>query len=163
IPMADAVERVRLTHLQIPLKEPFRISGGEVSIKDAILVCVETASGVGLGESSPMAVGFGYSSDSPEGCWQDLAERIVPRLLGRSFSSRAEIEAHFAGGAEAGLSRFAIAGAETALWDLLGQERHATIAELLGASVEQLDRGVESGLAVGLYPTIVELLKTIEI
>src|SRR3954469_22760326 len=48
------------------------------------------------------------------------------------------------------------------LWDLLGQSRHATIAEMLGASVEQIDRGVDSGLAVGLYPTIVELLKTIE-
>ena len=33
---------------------------------------------------------------------------------------------------------------------------------MLGASVEQIARGVESGLAVGLYPTIVELLKTIE-
>jgi O-succinylbenzoate synthase len=55
-----------------------------------------------------------------------------------------------------------MAGAETALWDLVGQARHATIAEMLGASVEQIGRGVESGLAVGLYPTIVELLKTIE-
>jgi O-succinylbenzoate synthase len=157
--MADAVERITLTHLQIPLKEPFRISGGEVSIKDAILVTVETSSGIGLGESSPMAVGFGYSSDSPEGCWDDLAERIAPRLLGRSFptiEAIADLSAGWNG------SRFASAGVETALWDLLGQARHATIAELLGASVEQLDRGVESGLAVGLYPTIVELLKTIE-
>ena len=32
------IERVVLTHLQIPLKESFRISGGEVAIKDAILV-----------------------------------------------------------------------------------------------------------------------------
>jgi O-succinylbenzoate synthase len=157
--MADSVERVTVTHLQIPLKEPFRISGGEVSVKDAILVTVETRSGIGIGESSPMALGFGYSSDSPEGCWNDLVERIAPRLIGRSFptvEAIAELTQEWTG------SRFAIAGAETALWDLVGQARHATIAELLGASVEQLDRGVESGLAVGLYPTIVELLKTIE-
>ncbi len=157
--MADALERVTLTHLQIPLKEPFRISGGEVSIKDAILVAIETSSAIGIGESSPMAVGFGYSTDSPEGCWNDLAERIVPRILGRSFSTQEEIAAL---SAEWTGSRFAIAGVETALWDLVGQTRHATIAELLGASVEQIARGVESGLAVGLYPTIVELLKAIE-
>ena len=106
-----------------------------------------------------MAVGFGYSTDSPEGCWNDLAERIVPRVLGRSFTTLEEIAAL---SAEWTGSRFAIAGVETALWDLVGQTRHATIAELLGASVEQIARGVESGLAVGLYPTIVELLKTIE-
>jgi O-succinylbenzoate synthase len=157
--MADVLERVTLTHLQIPLKEPFRISGGEISVKDAILVTLETGTALGIGESSPMAAGFGYSSDTPQGCWDDLAERIVPRILGRSFATPEEIAALAAGSAE---SKFAVAGVETALWDLLGQARHAPIAELLGASFEQLERGVESGLAVGLYPTIVELLKAIE-
>src|SRR4051794_11560732 len=95
--MAEAIERVTLTHLQIPLKEPFRISGGEVSIKDAILVVVESGGGIGLGESSPMAVGFGYSTDSPEGCWDDLAERIAPSLLGQTVASVEDIEALRAG------------------------------------------------------------------
>jgi O-succinylbenzoate synthase len=157
--MTDVLKRATLTHLQIPLKEPFRISGGEVGVKDAILVTLETETGIGVGESSPMAAGFGYSSDTPQQCWDDLAGQIVPRILGRAFPSREEIAAFSAGWTG---SKFAVAGVETALWDLLGQARHAPIAELLGASVEQLDRGVESGLAVGLYPTIVELLKTIE-
>src|SRR3954471_13442198 len=91
--MAEAIERVTLTHLQIPLKEPFRISGGEVAIKDAILVTVETGSGIGLGESSPMAAGFGYSSDTPEECWEDLAGRIAPGLIGRSFATVDDIAA----------------------------------------------------------------------
>src|SRR5437764_14461845 len=79
--MADAIERVTLTHLQIPLKEPFRISGGEVGIKDAILVTVATPSGIGLGESSPMAVGFGYSRASAEVCWEDRGDRIDVGVL----------------------------------------------------------------------------------
>ena len=154
----DTIERVVLTHLQIPFKEVFRISGGEVAIKDAILVTLETSSAVGLGESSPMAAGFGYSSDTPEGCWEDLAGTIAPSLLGRAAGSLEAI-AELAAGWTA--SRFAIAGAETALWDLLGQARHATIAELLGAPDLRIELGVESGLAVGLYPSIVELIKTI--
>ena len=77
---SSPIERVVLTHLQIPLKEPFRISSGEVAIKDAILVSVETASAIGLGESSPMAGGFGYSTDTPEGCWDDLCHAIAPGL-----------------------------------------------------------------------------------
>ncbi len=156
---ANPIERVVLTHLQIPLKEPFRISGGETSIKDAILVTVETASGIGHGESSPMPASFGYSADTPEGCWEDLQTAIVPSLIGRTINSTteiAELAASWRG------SRFAAAGAETALWDLLGQEHHASIAGLLGAIDEQVRLGVQSGLAVGLYPSIVELLKTIE-
>src|SRR3954452_5698263 len=91
--MTDPIERVSLTHLQIPLKEPFRISGGEVSVKDAILVTVETANGLGHGESSPMAASFGYSRGTPEGCWDALTGRIAPSLLGRRFSSPADIAA----------------------------------------------------------------------
>jgi O-succinylbenzoate synthase len=157
--MTGAVERVTLTHLQIPFKESFRISAGEVAVKDAILVTVETSSGVGVGESSPMAAGFGYSTDTPEGCWDDLAGSIAPELLGRQFSTIDDIAALRAGWAG---SRFAMAGAETACWDLLGRARRAPLAGLLGAAPEQTARGVESGLAVGLYPTVVELLQTIE-
>lgn len=155
----DPIDQVVLTHLQIPLKEPFRISGGEVAIKDAILVEVSTSSAFGLGESSPMASGFGYSADTPDGCWEDLATTIAPSLLGRSFAAIediAEVAATWRG------SRFAAAGAETALWDLLGQARHASIAELMGASDLRIDMGIESGLAIGLYPSIVALIKAIE-
>lgn len=157
--MAGPITRVALTHLQVPLKEPFRISGGEVALRDAIVVQVETDDAIGLGESSPMPGSFGYSSDTLDGCWDDLCERIVPDLLGWSFGSIVEIAGRAAGWFG---SRFAVAGAETACWDLLAQARHATIAELLGASHLYVNARVESGLAVGLYPTVVELLKTIE-
>ncbi|WP_422926681.1 o-succinylbenzoate synthase [Singulisphaera sp. PoT] len=154
--MTAPVERVCLTHLQIPLKEPFRISGTEVGLKDAILLVVETRDAIGLGECSP---GPASGCESLDGCWIELTERIAPSLLGRTFNSVddiATLAATWSGG------RCARAGAETACWDLLGQARHATIAELLGASSEQLERSIESGLSLGLYPTVVELLKTIE-
>jgi O-succinylbenzoate synthase len=153
------IERVVLTQLQIPLKEPFRISGGEVAVKDAILVTLETSSGIGHGESSPMAASFGYSPDTPEGCWEDLHAAMAPGLIGRSIDSPAAI-ASLASAWKG--SRFAAAGVENALWDLLGQAHHTTVAHLLGAIDEQIALGVQSGLAVGLYPSIVELLKTIE-
>lgn len=159
--MSDRIARVGLTHLQIPLKEPFRIAGGEVAIKDAILVEVETAAGaVGLGESSPMAASFGYSIDTPEGCWNDLVGTIVPDLLGSEPSSIEAIGER--AGRWASCSRFAVAGAETALWDLLGQARSLSIAELMGAAPDMVERGVESGLAVGLYDHMVDLLRAIE-
>ena len=158
--MGDPIERVGLTHLRIPLKEPFRISGGEIAIKDALLVAVETRGGrVGLGESSPMALGFGYSADTPEGCWEELTGSIAPALLGFAFESAEEI------GALASTwtgSRFAAAGAETACWDVLAQIGERSLAEMLGASPERIEVGVDSGLAVGLYPTVVDLLRAIE-
>ncbi len=154
------IDRVVLTHVQIPFKEPFGIVGGEVAIKDAILVEVESASGVGLGECSPMASLLAGRSGLAETCWEDLATQIVPNLLGRDFADVDEIGA-VASGWRA--SPFASAGAETALWDLLGQALHASIAELLVASGLRIDRGIESGLAIGLYASIVELIQAIEV
>ena len=157
--ITDPIERIVLTHLRIPLKEPFRISGGEVAIKDAILVLLETNSGIGLGESSPMAAGFGYPGDSPESCWASLTDLIAPRLLGQTIQSIEDIGAIASSWK---IGKFAEAGPETALWDLLGQARHASIAELLGAPEIRIDMGIPSGLAVGLYPSIIELIRTIE-
>ncbi len=154
--MTSPVERVSLTHLQIPLKETVRIGGADMGLKDAILLIVESRDGIGLGECSPSAA---RGCESLESCWKELTERIAPSLLGRSFSSTEEIGKladTWTGG------HCAKAGAETACWDLLGHARHATIAELLGASSDQLDMNIESGLTLGLYPTVVELLKTIE-
>jgi O-succinylbenzoate synthase len=157
--MTGPVERVTLTHLQIPLKEPFRLAGCEVAVKDAILVSIETRNGFGLGESSPVAIGCGEPRDTVEGCWKALEQQVAPSLLGRTFTRLDDIAALAATWNGSARAR---AGAETACWDLLGQARHATVAEMLGASSEQLAMPIESGLSVGLFPTVVELLKVIE-
>ncbi len=157
---SSPIERVLLQHLQIPFKEPFRISGGEVAVKDAILVTLETSSGIAHGESSPMTAGTGDGHDTPEGCWNDLAGTIAPSLIGQTFDSTAAIAQQCSSWTA---SPSAVAGAETALYDLLGQTYRTTVAHLLGAIDEQISLGVQSGLAMGLYPSIVELLRTVEV
>ena len=50
------VKNIKLTHVRVPLVEPFRISSGAVAEKDAIVVRVETEEFIGYGESSPMDI-----------------------------------------------------------------------------------------------------------
>ncbi len=73
---------IRLHWIQIPLHEPFRISSGEVAIKDAILVELEGDGKVGWGEASPMAGSF-YSAETPGSTWEFLRSRLVPSFLAR--------------------------------------------------------------------------------
>ncbi len=153
----DPVERVALTRLRIPMKEFWPEAGAtEPRDKDAILVTLETASGLAHGECSPLMADGGAAVDA---CWSELANAIAPSLLGRTIS-RTEDIGEIAASWSAG--QLAAAGAETALWDLLGQAHHATVAQLLGADEEQIALGVPSGMALGLYPSIVELLESIE-
>ena len=139
------IDRVTLTHVRIPLVEPFRISNGEIAEKDGIVVAVAGDGLVGFGESSPMAGNF-YSGDTPESCWRDLTERLVPRAIERRHWSGLDEACAWIDG-EPGASNFAKVGLETALWDLEAQRRGVPLWQLLGG----VRGAVESGLAVGLY------------
>ncbi len=152
--MGDPIELVTLTHIQIPFKEPFTLAAGTMTHRDAIVVQLFTRDGLhAVGEASP-------DPDRVDASWAALAERIAPGLPGRAFSTIDRISQ--IAGDWTDLEPAARAGAETALWDLLGQATHQSLAELLGASDSRVRAGVESGLTVGLYPTVVDLLRAIE-
>ena len=145
---------IRLHWMQLPLHEPFRISSGAVSRKDAIMVELQADGNVGWGEASPMAGAF-YSSETPEGTWAVLRDRLIP-----SFIERPEFEpqrcadrlAEFPG------EPFAKAGLESAVWDLEAQHREQPLWALLGGT----RRSIPSGAAIGLMPTVSDLLARVE-
>lgn len=148
------IDRITLTHVRIPLVEPFQISSGEVSEKDGILVGVHSEGVVGHGESSPMSGSF-YSEETPESAWDCLVQALIPRVLRKNPDSVEgvntivnEVPGNF----------FAKAGIETAFWDLDALRCKMPLCQALGGERAQ----VESGLAVGIYPTIGKLLSAIE-
>jgi O-succinylbenzoate synthase len=141
------IRSIQLTWVRVPLVEPFRISSGSVSEKDAIVVRVDSDGFSGWGESSPMAGSF-YSTDTPESCWSELCDVIVPAVLRRDMAAGDELPG----------KHFASTGIETALWDIDAQRRGVPLHKLLGGAREC----VEAGLAVGLYEDTPQLLRTIE-
>jgi len=147
------IDRIHLTHIRIPLVEPFRISNGEVAEKDGIVVALHSDGLIGYGESSPMSGSF-YSSDTPESCWRQLTTTLGPTTAGRQFESLDEACQWLD---EQQGSNFAKVGIETALWDLEAQRRGIPLHQLLGGERNQVD----SGLAVGLYDELPSLLRTI--
>lgn len=148
------IEEISLTHVRVPLVEPFRISSGAVAEKDAIVVALRSDGLTGYGESSPMAGAF-YSSDTPERSWNELRSVVVPALLGRDFAGPAEWNAVL-DSLPAG--KFTVTGPETALWDLAARRDGVSLAKLLGGA----RTAVDSGLAVGLYDSPAEMLTRIE-
>ena len=150
------VARVALHHVRVRLVEPFRISNGSVAEKDSVLVELTTDRGVtGWGEAAPMSGSF-YSDDTPDGVWRALRETLVPLALGER-----EIDAphFFERLREVPGEAFAKAGLEGALWDAHARSLGAPLCELLGASAS---RPVPSGLAVGIYDTVGELIERVE-
>jgi O-succinylbenzoate synthase len=148
------VTRVSLRRVRVPLREPFRISNGEVALKEAILVEINTACGTtGWGESSPMSGSF-YSADTPESAWRALAEELVPLV----FEGEIEAPRFFERLRAVPGEPFAKAGLEGALWDAHARAQRAPLCRLLGGA----PRPVPSGVAVGIYDTTAELLARVE-
>jgi O-succinylbenzoate synthase len=148
------IERIQLTHVRVLLVEPFRISNGEVRLKDGIIVAVYSDGLVGYGEASPMSGSF-YSDDTPESTWTFLTEILIPTIRKAQTASIDEVNDLLD---RAGGNFYARAGVETAFWDLKAQKDGVPLYKALGGTRDE----VESGLAVGIYPTIKELLAAIE-
>ena len=148
------IDRISLTHIRIPLLEPFRISNGSIDEKDGIIVGVHADGLVGYGEASPMSGSF-YSSDTPESTWSDLHTAIVPRILRGQPGGVKEVNDLLL---KTGGNPFARAGVETAFWDLEGQRAGIPLYRLLGGESDE----VVCGLAVGIYPSIPEMLYAVE-
>jgi O-succinylbenzoate synthase len=148
------IDEITLTHIRIPLIEPFRISSGCVSVKEGIVVALHSEGLVGYGESSPMGGSF-YSADTPEKCWTELCARVAPAVVGRSCETLDEWNRTLD---EVQAGNFTKTGVETALWDLSAKMQNKPLHRLLGGNRNT----VESGLAVGLYDNIDDTLCVIE-
>ena len=148
------ISGIVLTHVRVPLVEPFRISSGAVAEKDGIVVELHSDGLTGYGESSPMAGSF-YSSDTPESSWRELCEVIAPRIVGQEFECPEDwnraLDALPAG-------NFTKTGVETAFWDVAAQRQGKPLHLVLGGERAE----VESGLAVGLYDDLADMLRAVE-
>ena len=148
------IERITLHHVCVPLREPFRISNGEVTEKDAVLVEVRTEAGItAWGEASPMSGSF-YSSDTPESTWRALTTELIPLALHEGACNAATF---FERLRTVPCNAFAKAGLEGAVWDAYARTVDAPLCELLGARV----RPVPSGVAIGIYEQTSELLERV--
>lgn len=151
--MPIRLDEIRLTHVRVPLHEPFVISSGSVAEKDAILIELLGEGLVGLGEASPMAGSF-YSHHTPDGCWDDLVGRVIPMLQrAGAITPRA-----FLAASESIDDPFARCGVETAMWDILARAQGRPLWQVLGGSAAAT---VESGLAVGIFGSVSELVERI--
>ncbi len=140
--------------VSIPMLEPFRISSGEVSRKDAIILRLSDGQNFGWGESSSMPGAF-YSAETPDTCERELVDQILPELVGRSYPTMLALEAALVQWTS---SRFVRVAIETAAWELLARRADQSLWEFFGI----VKRAVPSGLAVGLYDTDEELHAALE-
>jgi len=147
----------RLHEVAVPLREPFRISGGTLRTRRSLIVeLTDGTRAVGFGESAPFEAPF-YSEETLASAEACIVQHLFPRMAGRSFGSLEAATRALEQGVRG--NRIARAGVETALWDLVCAKAGVPLRALLAAAMERLGVGepmrasrghAESGVALGI-------------
>ncbi len=155
------VRAIRLHPVALPLVERLGTSYGQEPFKSAILVELETASGViGWGEVSSK-IRPGYNAETMGTAQHILQEFLVPRLLDQTIETPTAVP---------GLLRivrghaFAKHGLEAAVWDAMAQRNDLSLANLLAAYLPEghEPRGFAPvGVSIGIQPSYEATLEII--
>src|SRR4051812_49339201 len=140
---AVKLESLSLREIQLPLKEPFRISSGTARSRRILLLQLE-ADGVTAWSECVAPEEPNYCSETIDTAWHAILHWVAPRVLGRSFASPAEVfpalQRNFRG------HLMAKAAVEMGMWALAAEQRGVSLACLLGGTRSEVEVGISLGI-----------------
>ena len=147
------LERVELFVLRLPLKRAYETSGSRETHQTRVIARVESEGAVGWGESVAPELPW-YSGETPKTVWYALDEIIVPALLAADLHQPEDTERILGWIRE---HRMAKATLEMAIWDVFAKQDGRSLSKVLGGTRDR----ILCGVAIGIQPSIEELLETI--
>jgi len=148
------LDSLTLHHLSMPLVAPFETSFGRTTERECILISIQSEGLTGWGECAADR-DPGYSYETTGTAWHILKDFIAPLALGQDVTDAADYQRRVAGIRGHNLAK---AGAEMALWDLLGQRTGKSLREMLGGVRDK----VKVGISVGLQASPAGLVEMVE-
>jgi len=154
--MFEPLRSITLREIRLPLRQPFRISSGQVTERRIFLLELEDASGLtAWSECVAMALPI-YSPETIDTAWLAIREWVAPRLLETRLDSLQEVHRllneNFRG------HPMAKAAVEMGCWALEANRLGIPLAELLGGT-----RGeIATGISLGIQPNPEALVAKVE-
>ncbi len=142
--MALRIDRLILREIHLALREPFRISSGEV--RERRILLVETrAEGELVGWSECVAGEWpNYSPETTDTAWLAIKAWLGPRLVGRTVDEPADVWPLLDRDVRG--HRMAKAALEMGVWELWSRAAGRSLSEQLGGTRERVDVGISIGI-----------------
>ena len=135
---------VTLREIRLPLREPFRISSGEVSERRILLLESETDEGLRAWSECVAGEKPNYSPETIDTAWHALREWLVPRLLGEPIAHASRVhtrlDRHVRG------HRMAKAALEMGIWALEAERAGLPLARSIGGVRDRIEVGISLGI-----------------
>lgn len=143
------IDRLVARHVQIPLKSPFRISVGEVTMKDFVVLEGWCGPWCGWGEAAVDGIPF-YTSETSATVLSIGQEVLAPLVRSQAWGHPEELAQAMT--AIRGHS-FTKAAFESVLWDIYAESKDSSVAHLLADEPSQSRPWVEVGPSIGIQKT----------
>jgi len=150
------IDSIKLYEIEIPLKDPFQISGG-ISYNRKSLIVVLCSGGVnGYGESAPFEEPY-YSSETISSVKALYSDLLFNRIKSKRIDSIEHMNCILDKGVRG--NNFAKAGIENAYWDLLCKKNNITLKNLIQLKLQHMGVKeefinskdyIESGVSIGI-------------
>lgn len=147
------VDQITLREIGLALKEPFRISSGEIRERRILLLELRDESGVTAWSECVAGEAPNYSPETIDTAWTAIPRYVAPRVLGRAFGHPGEAHAlldrDFRG------HQMAKAGVEMGLWGLAATIAGEPLARFIGGTRTE----IAVGISLGIQPTAAQLVE----
>jgi len=150
------IQKIILREINLPLKEPFRISSGVTEKRRIGLL--ELVSSNGASEWSECVAGEepNYSYETIDTAWLAICEWIAPKILVRELRGPEEVypllEKEIRGH---GMAKAAV---EMGVWGVAARMKGVSLARLLGG----VRKEIEVGISIGIQPTPQDLAEKVK-
>jgi O-succinylbenzoate synthase len=138
------IERIVLREIRLPLREPFRISSGEMRERRILLLELFDAGGVSTWSECVVDDAPNYSPETIDTAWPTIARWIAPRLLGTRIETPSEVfpilDADIRG------HNMAKAALEMGCWALAAAHSGMPLARLIGGTRSEIATGISLGI-----------------
>jgi O-succinylbenzoate synthase len=138
------VDQITLREIHLALKEPFRISSGEIRDRRILLLELRDASGATAWSECVAGEAPHYSPETIDTAWPIIAQYVAPRVLGRDFDHPGEahaiLEHDFRGHC------MAKAGVEMGLWGLAATMEGEPLGRYIGGTRTEIAVGISIGI-----------------
>jgi o-succinylbenzoate synthase len=139
-----SLERLTLRELQLPLREPFRISSGTQRARRIFLLELEDAAGASVWSECVAPEEPNYNGEAIDTAWHAIKHWVAPRVLGCSFANPSEVfpalQHNFRG------HLMAKAAVEMGMWALDAQRQSISLACRLGGTRSSVEVGISLGI-----------------
>lgn len=146
------LDRIVLREIRLPLREPFRISSGEMTERRILLCELFDADGASTWSECVVDDAPNYSPETLDTAWPTITRFLAPRLLGRRVETPGEVFALLEQDVRG--HNMAKAALEMGCWAIAAEQAGMPLARLIGGTRERIATGISLGIQRDVHALI---------